>query len=192
MEVTVRDASLSDAERLVQIYGYYVEHTAISFEYERPSPDEFRVRMERIGRKHPYLVIKCDGLVQGYAYAAPFKARPAYDWSCETTIYIDHSAKGGGLGRQLYEALEARLKAMGIVNLYACIVRPERDDEYVTRNSADFHAHLGYAVAGTFRKCGYKFGRWYDMVWMEKIIGEHRAGQPAPKSYGQISLLDDF
>lgn len=87
------------------------------------------------------------------------------------------------MGRMLYEALADRLKDMGILNLYACIGFPQVEDEYLTKNSAQFHAHLGFALCGTFRNCGYKFGRWYDMVWMEKIIGEHKADQPAVKAY---------
>ena len=78
----------------------------------------------------------------------------------------------------LYEALADRLQAMGILNLYACIGYPQAEDEYLTKNSAQFHEHLGFTLAGTFHNCGYKFGRWYDMIWMEKIIGEHRPDQP--------------
>ena len=74
--------------------------------------------------------------------------------------------------------LADRLKAMGVLNLYACIGYPQVEDEYLTRNSAQFHEHLGFTLAGTFHNCGYKFGRWYDMIWMEKIIGEHRPDQP--------------
>lgn len=88
-----------------------------------------------------------------------------------------------GLGRQLYKALEQRLAQMGVLNLYACIGWPEAEDEYLTRNSAQFHEHLGFTLAGTFRRCGYKFGRWYDMVWMEKILGEHRPDQPPVQPY---------
>lgn len=94
--------------------------------------------------------------------------RAAYDWAAELTIYLDHDARRGGLGRVLYEALADRLKAMGVLNLYACIGYPQVEDEYLTRNSAQFHEHLGFTLAGTFHNCGYKFGRWYDMIWMEK------------------------
>lgn len=83
------------------------------------------------------------------------------------------------MGRRLYEALEEKLRKMGILNLYACIAYPETEDEYLTTNSADFHAHLGYTKVGKFQKCGYKFGRWYNMIWMEKLIGEHK-NQQAP------------
>lgn len=181
--VKLRRAVPEDAPRLVEIYGYYVEKTAISFEYTVPSPEEFRGRMERIMRRYPYLVAEVDGRVAGYAYAGAFVGRAAYDWACELTIYLDHDARKHGMGRALYEALADRLQAMGILNLYACIGYPQAEDEYLTRNSARFHEHLGFALVGTFHNCGYKFGRWYNMVWMEKIIGEHRPDQPPVQPY---------
>ncbi|MBP5305072.1 MAG: GNAT family N-acetyltransferase, partial [Lachnospiraceae bacterium] len=101
------------------------------------------------------------------------KGRAAYDRSCEMTIYLDKDAKKKGYGRKLYTALEEELKKRGMLNLYACIGSPIVEDEYLTKNSEEFHAHLGYTKVGTFHKCGYKFGRWYDMIWMEKFIGEH-------------------
>jgi phosphinothricin acetyltransferase len=172
-EIKIRDAALNDAERLLEIYAFYVRYTAISFEYDVPTIEEFRERMRKTRVKYPYLVIEKDGLVQGYAYAGTFKGRAAYDWSCELSIYLDCNARGAGLGRALYEAMEAKLKAMGILNLYACIAYPETEDEYLTRNSANFHSHLGFTTAGRFHQCAYKFGRWYDMIWMEKLVGEH-------------------
>ena len=173
-EIIIRDADINDAERLLEIFAYYVMNTAISFEYEVPSLAEFQSRIHKTKKKYPYLVIEKDGIIQGYAYAGPFVGRAAYDWSCETTIYLDHTARKNGLGRKLYEALEAALKEMGILNLYACIAYPETEDEYLDRNSAQFHEHLGFAKAGEFHKCGYKFGRWYNMIWVEKIIAEHK------------------
>ena len=184
--ITIRDAFPSDAERLLEIYGYYVRNTAITFEYDTPSPDEFRARMERTMERYPYLVILRDGRVEGYAYAGPFKSRAAYDWACEISVYLDPDARKCGMGRMRCEALEKSLKEMGIVNLYACIGYPETEDEYLTRNSAEFHAHLGYVKAGEFHKCGYKFGRWYDMIWMEKIVGEHEACQAPVRRYGEL------
>ncbi len=175
----VRDATLADAERLLRIYDYYVKNTAITFEYETPSLEEFQGRMRRTMERYPYLVIEQDGAALGYAYAGAFVGRAAYDWSCEVTIYLDRRAQKQGMGRRLYEALAARLQAMGILNLYACIGYPEVEDEYLTTNSADFHAHLGFAQVGRFHRCGYKFGRWYDMIWMERILGAHTAHQPS-------------
>ena len=168
-DITIRNASLADAPRILEIYAWYVEHTVITFEYDVPSLEEFEGRMRRTMQKYPY--------------AGPFVGRAAYDWACELTIYLDHDARKHGMGRALYEALADRLQSMGILNLYACIGYPQVEDEYLTRNSAQFHEHLGFALCGTFRNCGYKFGRWYDMVWMEKIIGERKADQPAVQPY---------
>ncbi len=175
--ITVRNVQTADAPRLLEIYARYVTDTAVTFETAVPSLEEFAGRIRRVTEKYPWLVVERDGAVEGYACAGPFKDRAAYDWAAETTVYLDHRATGGGLGRLVYEALEKALKAMGILNLYACIAYPEEEDAYLTKNSADFHAHLGYRLAGTFRQCGFKFGRWYDMVWMEKILGPHPADQ---------------
>lgn len=175
----VRPATPADAEALLAIYAHYVKDTAVTFEYEVPTAEAFRGRIEGTLKKYPYLVLEEGGRILGYAYAGTFKGRAAYDWSVETTIYLAAGARGRGHGRRLYEALEAALAGMGIRNLYACISYPETEDEYLTRQSADFHAHLGYRLVGTFRKCASKFGRWYDMVWMEKWIGEH---EPKPEA----------
>lgn len=172
-DLIIRDAVPEDAKALLDIYAYYVEKTAITFEYDVPSLDEFADRIRKISSKYPYIVIISDNRIIGYAYAGVFKDRAAYDRSVEMTIYLDRNESKKGVGRTLYEALESRLKDMGILNLYACIGYPIEEDEYLTKNSAQFHEHLGYSLCGTFHKCGYKFGRWYDMVWMEKMIGEH-------------------
>ena len=180
--ILIREATPEDAPRPLEIYAYYVERTAITFEYDVPSVKEFRDRILHTKEKYPYLVIEEDGVIRGYAYAGVFKGRAAYDRSCEMTIYLDREAagrgpgSGRGLGRKLYEALEEELKARGILNLYACIGVPAKnaeDDEYLDHNSEQFHAHMGYTTVGRFHLCGYKFGRWYDMIWMEKMIGEH-------------------
>lgn len=180
-QIKVRDAVMQDAERILEIYAYYVKNTAITFEYEVPSLSEFEERMRNTMKKYPYLVIEQDETIVGYAYAGAFVGRAAYDWSSELTIYLDHTVQKQGLGRILYEALADRLKNMGILNLYACIGYPVKGDEYLTKNSEQFHAHLGFKIVGTFHQCGYKFDRWYDMIWMEKIIGEHTKGQNAVK-----------
>lgn len=177
--VTIRNATREDAGRILEIYRYYVEHTAISFEYETPSLAEFQQRMETTMRRYPYLVLLQDGQIEGYAYGGAFSVRAAYEWSSETTVYLDRNARKQGFGKALYAALEQSLRDMGIRNLYACVACPEHDDEYLTANSAGFHAHLGFVKAGEFHKCGYKFGRWYNMIWMEKFIGEHEAN-PSP------------
>lgn len=171
--VNIRSARKEDAKRILKIYAYYVKNTAITFETDVPTLPEFQYRMQETMKRYPYLVIEKDGVIQGYAYASRLKDRRAYDWSCELSIYLDHVSQKCGLGRMLYEALEIKLQAMGIVNLYACIAYPPKEDEYLNKNSAEFHSHLGFVEAGRFHRCGYKFGRWYHMIWMEKMIGEH-------------------
>ena len=111
-----------------------------------------------------------DGEILGYAYAGVFKDRAAYDWSAEITIYLKHDAVKCGFGRILYEALEKEMKKRGFLNLYACIGYPIDEDRYLTKNSAQFHAHLGYKTVGEFHKCGYKFGRWLGITWLDKEL----------------------
>ena len=147
-DLTIRNATLADAPRILEIYAYYVEHTVITFEYDVPSLAEFEGRMRDIMQKYPYLVIERDGRIEGYAYAHAFVGRAAYDWAAELTIYLDHDARRGGLGCVLYEALADRLKAMGVLNLYACIGYPQVEDEYLTKNSAEFHAHTRIRTRG--------------------------------------------
>lgn len=163
-----------DAVILLDIYTHYVKETAISFEYEVPSVEEFEERIRKISAKYPYIkAVDDEGVVLGYAYAGPFKQRAAYDRSVETTIYVRKDMHNLGIGRVLYENLETKLKNMGVLNLYACIAYTSNPDKYLTNGSMYFHQKLGYEIVGTFHKCGYKFGNWYDMIWMEKIIGRH-------------------
>lgn len=169
----IRVATPQDAGALLAIYAPYVTDTAITFEYEVPSITEFRERIRHTLERYPYLVMEQDGEILGYAYAGPFKERAAYDWAVETTIYVKQGMKKQGIGRKLYQALEDILIRQNILNLNACIGYPTVEDEYLTRNSMEFHQHLGYRLVGQFYQCGYKFGRWYDMVWMEKLVGEH-------------------
>lgn len=178
-EVRIRVVTKADATALLKIYAPYVEQTAITFEYEVPSVEEFTGRIEHILEKYPYLVAEADGEIVGYAYAGTFKDRAAYDWSVETTIYVNQQKKRMGIGGKLYAALEEALRAQHILNLNACIGYPRKEDEYLTRDSEKFHQKLGYRLVGTFYDSGYKFGRWYDMIWMEKMLGEHMA-DPAP------------
>ena len=176
--IAIESAKEEDAASLAAIYEPYVLNTAITFEYTTPTIEEFRGRMEKTMQKYPYLVAVKDGVIAGYAYAGAFVGRAAYDWSCEASIYLDKNARKCGIGKTLYAALEKELKKMGILNMYACIGYPEEDDEYLTHNSIEFHKHLGFETVGRFNSCGYKFGRWYHMAWLEKIIGDHTENQP--------------
>ncbi|MGP1458354.1 MAG: N-acetyltransferase family protein [Treponema sp.] len=185
-ETAIRDVNVGDARKLLEIYAYYVKNTAITFEYEVPSLSEFENRIASTIEKYPYLCIVSGGEIAGYAYAGAFRTRTAYQWSAEVTIYLDRNARGAGLGRRLYEELETRLKAAGIENLYACVTSPSvSDDPYVTTASEVFHERMGFTKAGTFHRCGYKFDRWYNMIWMEKLIGERENGRRRRTEFGK-------
>ena len=166
-----------DAEEILLIYAPYVLETAISFEYDVPTLENFRERITNTLKKFPYLKAvnenvdeNANNKILGYAYAGVFKPRRAYDVSCEVSIYVHKNFHGKGIGRLLYSGLEKKLKAQGIFNMYACVAYPEIEDEYLTRNSVNFHEHLGFKTVGHFTNCAYKFKRFYSMVWLEKII----------------------
>lgn len=168
----IRNVEISDAAALLGIYAPYVEKTAISFEYEVPSLEVFTERIRNISAAFPYIVAEENGRILGYCYVGTFHERQAYDKSVETSIYVSEQARGRGIGRKLYEYMEKELKARGIKNLYACIsyTADEEHDENLTNDSMRFHEKMGYKLCGHFHECGLKFGKWYDMIYMEKII----------------------
>ena len=184
----IRDAQAEDVPALLSIYAPYVENTAITFEYDVPSVEEFAGRLETVRRRYPYLAAWRDGKLIGYAYASAFKGRRAYDWAVETSIYIERNSRGTGAGRALYAELERRLRLQNVTNVNACITSPRGEDPYLTDESITFHAHLGYEKVGVFHCCGYKFGRWYDMMWMEKMIAEHGTPHPAFIPWPELPL----
>lgn len=183
--ILIRPATPDDGERLAAIYRPYVEETAITFEYEAPSAEEFRSRISHTLERYPYLVAadrEDPSHILGYAYAGMYYGRTAYAWSAETSIYVAQDARRRGTGSLLHSELLKELGRRGIQNVYACITAiPEdrADDAHVTDASIRFHERQGYRMIGRFRKCGYKFGTWYDVVWMERLIGEHPT--PAPR-----------
>jgi len=177
-KIYIRVAEPADAEELLKIYAPYVKKTAITFDYEVPTLEEFTEKITGLLTKYPVLVAEAENRIVGYAYADTFKNKKAYDWAVETTIYVAEDCKKKGIGRLLYNELEGLLKRQNIVNLNACIAYAEEEDEYLTNDSVRFHEKLGYRMVGEFRQCGYKFHRWYHMVWMEKHIGEHVMIQP--------------
>lgn len=172
-ETIIRPVTADDTGRLLSIYAPYVQQSAITFEYEVPSLQEFTNRIDSITSRYPYLAAFVQGEIKGYAYASTFKNRPAYDWSVETSIYVDKNYHGRGIGSLLYQHLEEILKLQNICNLCACIAYPNPE-------SIGFHEHMGYKTVAHFHKSGYKFDTWYDMIWMEKFLSSH---SPAPKPF---------
>ena len=179
MNCKIRLARPQDAEELLEIFRPYVLETAVAFNYEPPTLEEFRNTMEDRLRRYPDLVAETEEGLMGYAYASPFKARAAYDWAVETSIYVKQGHPGQGYGRLLHDRLEELLKSQNILSMYACIAYSDHEDTHLTNNSMHFHAHMGYELTAKFPKCGYKFDKWYDMIWMHKEIGSHD-GPPSP------------
>ena len=174
-DLIIRPVTPADAAGLLGVYAPFVTDTAISFEEIVPTEAEFRARIQKTTAFYPYFAAVRGDTIVGYAYAGAFVGRAAYRWDAEMTIYLSPSEQKRGTGRKLYAAMEEALGRMGIQNLYACIGLPETPDEYLNNNSAEFHRHMGYRLVGTFLNCGRKFGRWYHMIWMEKLIGDHGA-----------------
>lgn len=191
-EYTFRPVTPEDAPQLVEIYAPYVEKTAVSFEYEVPSVGEFRSRVYSTLLKYPYIAaVHSSGRIDGYVYASAFKARKAYEYSVELSVYLRETCRGKGLGTVLYRLIEEQLKKRGILNLYACIATsPRAADKYLTDASPLFHTRCGFRTIGKFSHCGYKFGLWYDMIWMEKILGPHMNEAALPPSPEEWDIYD--
>ena len=189
--VSVRTAVPDDAAACAAIYAPYVRDTAVTFELEPPDAAEIRRRIEKVLLRHPWIVAERGGGIAGFAYASPFRARPAYDRTAETTIYVRGGARGTGVGRRLYGELERLCAAQGILDLEACVAVPAPGaapgDPHLPDASPAFHRRMGYAEVGRFARCGRKFGRWYGVSWMEKTIGPHAPDPPPFVPWTQLA-----
>lgn len=179
-DITLRFAAPSDAEELLGIYEYYVRETAISFETEVPTVEEFRGRIEKTLKSYPYVLAERAGEIIGYCYTSSFVGRKAYIHGAETTIYLKKGCTHMGVGKRLYSAVEKISLEQNIFTLEACIGTVDCEDDRLTNNSADFHSHMGYSFVGEFKKSGFKFGKWYNMAWYEKVLKEQ------PKNPGEF------
>ena len=178
--MAIRMATVKDVPEILDIYGPYVENTAISFEYTVPTEEAFTQRFLRITARFPWLVWEEEGRLLGYAYGSlPFE-RAAYQWCCEASIYLRPEAQGKGIGKKLYRALESLLRAQGYLKVYAIIT---------TANEASlaFHKAMGYQHTATMPHCGYKFGTWYGTVWMEKPLCSWETPPREPVTAQEIS-----
>ncbi len=192
MSIIIRNTKKTDLSQLLAIYAPYIEKTAISFEYEVPSLQEFEQRWQGIVQTYPYLVLEQEGQILGYAYASAFHPREAYQWLTEVSIYLAPQAQGKGLGKFFYQKLEACLKAQGVLSALACIATTDQPDDYLSNNSFDFHKHLGFREVGHFKKSGYKFGHWYDMKWLEKDLDEKKKKVQPIKAFKETELFKDY
>jgi L-amino acid N-acyltransferase YncA len=153
----IRVASANDIPEMLGIYAPYIEKSAVSFELEVPGEPEFLERMLLLQKKYPWL--EEDGKIAGYAYAAPYRERKAYQWSVETSVYICPSRKGSGVASELYGKLLHQLSKLGYHLAYAIITLPNPASE-------KFHKKMGFENVGIFPEAGYKLGRWHDVKWM--------------------------
>ena len=159
----IRIATEADVPEILAIYAPYVENTTVSFEYDVPCRREFIQRFYSVTEQFPWLVWEEDGRILGYAYAARPFPRAAYSWDAEPSIYLRPEAKGRGIGKKLYAALEEILKLQGYRTLYAIITQ---ENEI----SVEFHRKNGYKMLALFPECGYKHDRWLGVYWMEKRL----------------------
>jgi L-amino acid N-acyltransferase YncA len=166
----IRDASDQDGRACAAIYAPYVTDTAITFELDPPSADEMAQRIAAAQCRHAWLVLDDDARVVGYAYGTPYKARPAYRWSCEVSVYLELGRRRTGGGRALYTALFDRLAARGYRTLVAGMTLPNDA-------SVGLHHAMGFEPVGTYRRVGWKQGRWHDVAWTQRMLA---AGQDPP------------
>jgi phosphinothricin acetyltransferase len=175
----IRSATPADAAACAAIYAPYVADTAITFETQAPSVGEMAERIEASLHRHAWLLLEADGVVQGYAYADEFKSRDAYQWSCESTIYLEMGLRRTGAGRALYSALFDRIAQRGYRRVVAVIAQPNEA-------SNGIHRALGFTDVGTFRKVGWKNGAWHDVAWFQRDLtpDEDPVAAPAPVPAG--------
>ncbi|RYZ47762.1 MAG: N-acetyltransferase family protein [Proteobacteria bacterium] len=181
-DLIIRMATLRDAEAILSIYGPYIDKTAVSFEYTVPTLQEFQNRMQDYLAFAPWLVATKDGRVLGYAYASKYRAREAYSWAIEVSVYLAEDARGQGLGAKLYEELFTILTLCGYRQAFAVVTLPNEA-------SVKHHARMGFEPIGVFQKVGFKFGAWHDVGWYRKELLSFE-GSPSPiRPYQELQEL---
>ena len=171
----LRIATENDVSRILEIYAPYILTSTATFEYDVPTESEFLQRFRDITAQFPWLVWEENGKISGYAYASAPYTRAAFSWCAEPTVYLAPDAQGRGIARKLYSALEKLLEIQGYQVLYALITAENIP-------SIRFHQKCGYTLQGDFPDCGFKFGRWLGLFWMEKRLNsvESPSNYPVP------------
>lgn len=157
--MTIRFATEADAGALLEIYAQYID-TAVTFEYDKPTLEDFTARVREISRHWPHLVCEENGRILGYAYAHHARERAAYNWFVELSVYLDRSATRHGLGKKLYSLLLDILRLQGVKTAMGCVTMPNPASEAL-------HTALGFRLAGRSPNAGYKNGAWHDVAWYE-------------------------
>lgn len=166
MKQQIRLATPADSQGILDIYGKYIEETAVSFETQVPSLEDMAQRIETISQQYPYLVYESAGNVVGYAYASLHGQRQAYCYDVNLSIYVHQDFQHLGQGKVLYQTLFALLKAQGYYNAYAAYSQPNE-------KSRRFHEKLGFQTVGTFPNAGYKLGKWHDLTWVSLPLQDY-------------------
>lgn len=168
MTTLIRPSAEADLPAITAIYAHHVRTSVATFELEPPDLAEMaRRRAVLLDKGLPWLVADMDGDVVGYAYAGPYRSRPAYDWTLEDSIYVRADCVGRGLGRALMEPLIARCAALGYRQMVAVIGGGPDENP----GSAALHRACGFHHIGVLEAVGWKFGRWVDSLLMQRILG---------------------
>ena len=175
----IRLATAMDGADFAEIYRPAVVGSPISFEIEPPDGAEMSRRVTAALARFPWLAFEDDGVAMGYAYAGTHRARPAYQWSAEVSAYVHEHARRRGVARALYTSLFAMLHQLGYCNAYAGITLPNAA-------SVGLHESLGFRAVGVFHDVGYKLGRWHDVGWWERPLGERVAHPDPPRMIGDL------
>ena len=175
----LRIATPADIPAMLEIYGPYVLSSTATFEYTVPTLEEFTSRFDTITAQYPWLVWEEAGKILGYAYASAPYTRAAYAWCAEPSIYLYPDAKGRGIGTKLYTALEEILELQGYHVLYALVTEENTE-------SISFHEKFSYKKQAFFPDCGWKFGRWLGVFWMEKRLKSVEIPTSFPTSWRSI------
>ncbi len=166
----IRTATETDANALAAIYQPYVQGTAVSFETEVPSADEFAARIAKSLKTWDWVVAEEDGRCVAYAYGSAHRERPAYRWSVETSVYVREDHHRRGIAKMLYIELLERLKTKGYCNAFAGITLPNDA-------SVALHTSLGFEAIGVFKRVGWKLGAWRDVAWLQLQLRQAPATQ---------------
>ena len=175
----VREAKVSDAGELSDIYKYYVDNFPYSFEYTAPDAEEFAGRIADISGRFPFFVCEDNGGIIGYAYAHQFKDRKAYQWVCETTVYVKNGSTQKSAGSLLYKKLLCTLKKQGFVKAYAILGCPNEGSEI-------FHQKTGFSLEAVLTNAGYKHDSWHDIKYYSIVLNTFRDEMPEPQEYSKI------
>lgn len=185
MAAQIRLAQPLDAETIAEIYQPFVETTAISFETVPPDSEEMGRRIAETMALYPWLVCELEGQVTGYAYATRHRVRAAYQWSVDTSVYVNEAFRRRGIARGLYVSLFAILAAQGFFNAYAGIALPNPA-------SVALHESVGFKPMAVYRRVGYKLGAWHDVGWWQLFLKAHEASPKEPIDVTAVRRQSDW